>query len=1514
MRLANPAGLVLLALAVPIVVLHILKPRRPPVTVSSTWLWEQVARPVSSATPWQRLRFSTLLLLQLLAVLLLAAAVARPVRVTAAPLAEHTVFVVDTSGSMAATDGRPDRLAEARRRAQQLRRQLPSGGRASVVDASSQPRVVLSASTDPRAFSEALGALRVQAGRADFATAFTLAESLETPDAPLGLVLLSDGGLTTDEKRLLPAGTRYVRVGERSTNRAITRLVAEPQGSGLRALVTLRNTGGRAATQQLRLDVDGRTEAVERVRLPAGATVERQVDLPGGDRVEAFVEGEDLLAADNHAFAVAGRRRSVRVALAGEANPFLDRLLAAIPGVTVQRLAAPGPVPAGVDLAVFDRVAVPADPGVPFLAIAAPAGAPGVRVQGSVDQPVVTLVRSQDPLLEGLDLSDVAIAVAQRVSAPGDEVLVAGEGGPLLVRGSRGGRLFAYLTFALGDSNLPLQVAFPILGDRLVTALAGAAVPPSDLRVGQPLPVAGDLRLRRPGGGVVTVSAGAPAPLADRPGFYQVEQPGRPDRLLAVNAEPAESFLAPADTLPVPERPAGPGQRPASGEIPLLGWLVSGLLVVLGAEYLVSRRAIGVPRRQWRAGLVVRVVLVLLLLGALAGVALPRQGRGVATVFLLDGSDSLGSAGRDEAVRWVRQALASQPEGARAGVAVFGGDAKLELTVQADATLVEPAVAVDTSRTNLAGALRLAAAVLPGDARRRVVVVSDGRLTDGDAAAEAARLRQQGVEVDVHTVSSPPAGDVAVARLEAPGRARQGESLALVAHVEAPAAGTARVTLQRDGVVVEERVVELAPGDNPVTFRHPAGESGVARLRVEVSSAGDPKHENDVAYAAVEVEGPARALVVEGAPGNGATLAAALRASGLVVDTVAGAALPAFDRLAGYAATVLVDVDARTLGDDQVRALGAATRDLGRGLVTVGGDRSYALGGYRDSELERLLPVVSEILDPKRRDSVAQVLAIDTSGSMGACHCAEGGANGLATGANQGGRTDSGGVNKTDISRAGAARAIQALSANDQVGVLAFNTEQKFVIPLQRVPPEDVVTKGLRGLQAKGGTEVPQALERAAKDLRAANAKLKHIILFTDGFTSAADLAALEGQAAALADEGITVSVLATGEGASTELERVAVAGKGRFYPGRDLNQIPQILQQEAVIASRNFVNEGEYFPKVTGSAPAARSLTKSPPLFGYVATSARPTAQTQLRIGEDDDPLLATWRVGLGKAASWTSDASARWSQAWVSWDQYAAFWAAVVKDTFADGGSAGGGVRARIQGDRLEVVVEGEAPWPAEATATARVTDPDLRSHDVALERTSGTTFAGELPAPRAGTYAVGATVTTSAGAGAEGTGGAGTLLAATALASQSYAPEYRPGPADAATLQRISRLSGGRGEIRPAQAFDAAGLQAGRGRVPLAGWLLLVAALLWPLDVTLRRLNLRADLAAAVVLRRARPLVARLRPPPLLRRGSAPSPPATPPAEPEPAPAPPPTLGRLLERKRGTAGDAGAPPPER
>ncbi|HVL82028.1 MAG TPA: VWA domain-containing protein [Actinomycetota bacterium] len=1495
MRFANPAALALGLLAIPIVALHMLRPRRPSVDVSSTYLWREVSRPVSSAVPWQPLRWSALLVLQLLAVALLTVAAARPVRPTPVPLAQHTVFVVDTSASMGATDTPPDRVARAAEIARQLRRQVPDGGLASLVVASDHPRVALAQSADPREFDRAVDALRPGLGRADFATAFLLAESLETPGVPIGFVFLSDGILNSAEQRLIPPGTRYEPVGASGENQAVIGLAVEQTGSALRARVAVRNGGDTESVRQLRVDVDGRTRARVELTIPPRDTVERAFDLPAGDLVSAGLDGVDLLAVDDRAYAVASGRPSIRVLLAGENGPFWRTALEAIPGVAVERAEGTAPAP-GFDLAVYDGVAVPPDPGAPFVAVAPPGGLPQVDVTGTVEGPVPTLVRSDHPLLEGLDLSDVAIAEAQRLTVAADEVLVGAEQTPLLVRGTRGGRPFAYLGFRADRSNLPVQVVFPILVDRLVTDLTRTGAT-TEIAAGSPLPLdtTVEATVRGPAGIERVVAAGSTPPVAERPGFWRIEQQGRPDLVFAVNPVSEEATIAPARELAIRPAVRREGDRVPQGERSVLPWVVALLGAVLAAELLLSRRTSGVPGWQWRAALGVRTAIALLLLLAIVSPTLPRPGRGVATVFVVDASDSMGAGGRAAATEWVREALREQPDGARAGVILFGGDARLELAMQTGAELLQPAAQVDVQRTNLARALRLAGAVLPQDARRRVVIVSDGEQNEGDAVAEARRLERSGVRVDVVSVPRATGADTAISDLDHPSRAAVGERYELRAAVTSSVAQRARLVLRREGEVVDERVVDLPEGRTVVVFEREATEVGLQRYRLDVEAPQDTVRENNSAFAAVEVEGPGRVLVVEGSPGGAGALTAALRAGGLEVDVTTPAALPPMDTLGTYRSTVLVDVEAESLGAQQVATLGAVVRDLGRGLVTVGGDHSYALGGYRGHELEKLLPVDSEIRDPKRRAKVAQVLAIDNSESMGACHCSPDGQPGFG-----GPRGGGGGVNKTDISQAAAARAIGALTADDEIGVLAFNDTHRWLIPLQELPPEEVVSKGLAELKPpRGGTTITPSLRAAADGLRKSKARLKHIILFTDGFTNETGL---DQEAAKLAEEGITVSVLATGEGPVEDLKKVAEAGRGRFYPGRNLSDIPRIMMQEAVLASRNFVNEGRWFPVVKASSPATDVLTEAPPLLGYVATTTKPTATAQLEIGDEEDPLLASWRVGLGRATSWTSDASARWSQLWAPWGGYTDFWTAVVKDTFPVVGSEAGAVETRIDGDVLRIAATSESGWPDGSTATARVTTPDLQSHVVKLERTAAGSFTSTLPAPGAGTYATGVLVT-----GAQGQ----PVFAGTSLATRSYSAEYRPSGLGPQVLEAVASAGAGRVGPDPRQAFDPDDLPPGRGSVPIAGWLLLAAALLWPVDVALRRLVVGqagpAAVAAAASARRRLPPIPRWsrRTTPAAPEREHPAParpeePATPPAVPERTP--PPTVQRLLDRKRG------------
>ncbi len=1474
--LANPAGLWWALLVIPIIALHILKPRRVRQTVAAIFLWKEVATPVTAARPWQRLIPSWLLLAQLLAAMLLALSLAEPVRLTPLALAEHTIFVVDGSASMQASDGTPSRLEGAAERATELRRQVPAGGEASLIFASNNARALVTRSADIGAFDRALEGLEPYDGVGDFDNAFALAAGLNTGDRPTRVVFVSDGGVSPDSLRFAPAGTRYERVGETATNRSITRFSVEPTEEGLVARIAVKNHGGPAAEQSLRIDVDGVTVDRQTVELDTGQIENLSVRLPPGERVEAFLATDDGLALDNRAVATVARRPELSVLHLGPTNAFLDAALAAMDGVTVERVEVSQPDSSeievaqldlvDVDVVITDRVAVPpellADNTVPIVAIAPPDGVGPISVTGEIERPILTSVSTESSLVAGLDFSDVLLARSQQIDVanavadadsesapialPAETVLGANRE-PLLVHIRRAGADIVYFTFALDESTLPLQAAFPVLIDRTLTDLAQAALPPARLVVGARLPV--DPRVEAtvtgPDGTSAAVAPGSGAPVADRMGFWTIEQPDRVPVLVAVNPETAESAIAPQLDLPFP-RGFGESSDPAfRGEIPLWRYVVAFLLAVLVAEWLLARRRIGVGRRQWNVSQALRAAVALALIAALVNLNFNIASDRVATIFLIDSSDSMGAAGRSEASQFVVDALVDKEDRDDdenlAGVVAFGRNARLENLASENPVFSGVSVDLDSAGTDLSAALRLGAAALPGDARQRLVVLSDGRSTHGDLTAEAERLAETGVPVDVVLVEPPAGFDAALASVEAPSVARVGEEVVVSATVEAETAGEAVVTLRRNGEIVTSQVLSLSPGENPVTFTDTAADTGVLRYQVDVDAAGDPVSDNNRGFAAVPVSGAERVLLVDGDPTapDGDNLAAALVASGLNVDTVSVGGIPPLDELSQVASIVMVNVDRFDLSDNQVSVLTAAVRDLGRGLVTVGGDRSYALGGYRGSDLEEILPVESEITDPLRRQTVAQVLAIDTSGSMDACHCDEEGNNGLG-----GGNRIDGGVVKTVIAQQAAAKAIAALSATDEVGVLTMDNSDQWVIDLQANPPQDVIDDGLSLVNPSGPTILRSGLETAAIELRKSNAALKHVIFFSDGFTDVADLNALVGQAANLAAEGITVSVVATGEGAASDLEPVAEAGGGRFYPGRNLEQIPDIIVQETVTASRSFVTEGQFVPTVTSSADSVSGLAEAPVLDGYIATTPKSLARVDLRVGPDNDPLLASWRTGLGRVTSWTSDGGKRWSQRWSGWSGAPAFWSSVVKETFPTT-SDGGGVQVTIDGDQMTVRVEGVDAWADDATASVRVNRPAESSgggdradgQQVTLERVDGTTFAATVPVDEAGVYAVGASVE------ADGE----TLWTGVGLSTRSYPAEYAPRPIDPAPLEALAAATGGRVQPTFTDVFDANGTRPGDQRLDWTTWLLWFAVVAWPIAVAVSRLSWRRGLLA-------------------------------------------------------------------
>jgi Mg-chelatase subunit ChlD len=879
--------------------------------------------------------------------------------------------------------------------------------------------------------------------------------------------------------------------------------------------------------------------------------------------------------------------------------------------------------------------------------------------------------------------------------------------------------------------------------------------------------------------------------------------------------------------------------------------------------WIVARRGHRVVgERQLRAATVVRSIGVGLLVLALSLPLLVLGSKSRSVVILLDRSASITSAAHDLQDEYLVAAVAAAgPEDATA-VAVFGRDVRLDraLTTEPDSGPVR--TVIDASATDLGGALRAAAAVLPTEGSRRIVVLTDGVETMGSARIAATELREAGVAVDFVNVETGLGSDVIVLGVDAPVTARVGDDVPVTVRFRSTISGSGTVAISAGEDQIEVPV-DLVPGTKQVDVALPADAAGVLRIRTVLDIPGDAVPENDGGEALVRVLGPAKVGVVAGKIGEGDDLVRALAAGGIDADPLT--AVPAAAELLGYDAMLLVNVPAP--GEDIAADLAAFVEDLGRGLVVIGGDQAFGLGDYQNTVLEDLLPVTSDPEDFIRRQPVAEVLVIDTSGSMAACHCDD------TTRRND---FDTGGINKTDISRAGAGLAIGALQPTDRVGVLAFTSGTRWALPLAEKPSGDVVAAALATLTPQGDTEISVALREALDVLRDAPEEIRHIVLFTDGWGDDADLLTVAQDIAA---EGITLSVLGTGEGTGETLRRMASLGGGQFYPGRDLQSVPEVFVEETLRVARPLVAEGSFVPALGAASQVTAGLTATPPLRGYVLTTAKPTATIPLEIGPGD-PLLATWQRGLGRATTWASDATTRWSADWVTWDGFVDFWGRVVGDVLPAGRDAPPAVR--LDGGSLAISYETAAPL--DAVAIAQVRDGDGQVTSVPMQRTGEDSFAVQVPVAAEGAHWVAVRVEGPDGLIASGSSG---IVA-------GYPDEFAFREPDPELAADVTEATGGRIEPAPEDLYASAATR-GAAEQDLWPWLVGGALALFLADVALRRLVIaRGDLRRwrEALIPRREP-VAALETPAEGDAGEPPSREALPEEE---------TIGRLLRRKRG------------
>ena len=848
---------------------------------------------------------------------------------------------------------------------------------------------------------------------------------------------------------------------------------------------------------------------------------------------------------------------------------------------------------------------------------------------------------------------------------------------------------------------------------------------------------------------------------------------------------------------------------------PLLLLLLPAYIALI---YLIDRRGGRRSRRiKHRVARVMRCLLTCLCVLALAAPSVVLPGGQQAVWILADASASARGM-QDQMTQSVRTALENKDASVNAGVIAFGGNAMVEKPLAQGGTYNGVTTAVDAQASDLSSALTLASTLLPEDAQGRIVVLSDGATDDVRAAAQ--QLAARGVTVDFQNFSGDALPDAQISQLNVPSRVYQGQSFTVTVQVTANHDTAGTLVLYQNRTPVSSREVTLRRGDNTFTFRDVAADTGVVTYEARLISEGDSCAQNDSMGGYVYVQGAPKLLLVEGTQGESSEMAAMLSAAAMQYETVLPAQLPYdAEQLRQYDGVILVNVDYDAADEEQWAALDSAVRVLGRGLTVIGGDSSYALGGYRGSKLEEMLPVTIDVRNKLDLPSLALMLVIDKSGSM---------TDGMF------------GTTRLELAKEAAMRAAEVLTPNDQVGVIAFDDAAKWVVNLQKAEDIEAIQNQIGTIRPGGGTAFFTALYEATFALMNTQAQQKHIIFLTDG--EAGDTGYLQ-LCDIMQQNDITLTTVAVGSGADqATLRTLAQQGGGRAYAANEFDNLPKIFTKETYLVSGSYVQNRTFTPVITEQS-ALTDFEGFPQLSGYLAATEKSLATVSL-MSDREDPILAWWQYGAGRVVAFMADSRGAWTSEFLQWDQAAAFYGGMAAFTLP-GEEREGQLTTERQGDALRIAYT--APEGAQTGLSTTVTAllPDGTQTQLALQESAPGVYEGEIAAAQLGVYALRVEQRDASGELQRVMEGG---------AVNGYSGEYDLRNQNAeSTLPYLSALTGGREITDSAEMLKATHVVV-RARRDLTQPLLWALMVLLLCDIALRRLSWDVALERYLNARRA------------------------------------------------------------
>ncbi|MCC6677838.1 MAG: hypothetical protein IT436_11890 [Phycisphaerales bacterium] len=816
------------------------------------------------------------------------------------------------------------------------------------------------------------------------------------------------------------------------------------------------------------------------------------------------------------------------------------------------------------------------------------------------------------------------------------------------------------------------------------------------------------------------------------------------------------------------------------------GWLL--LIPVLGglSAWWGRKSLAGLgPVTRWTA-LAVRLLVITALAAAVAEPEWRKVSKDVAVTVVMDASQSVPGEAQSDMDRWVEAAAQGKGKDDRLGVVTIAKDAYVQSLPSRLNTLVERQHIGATDGSNLAGGVRLGMAVMPEDAANRMLLISDGNETAGSLLQQAEAARAAGIPIDVLPITYSYPSEVIVDRVVAPAAAREFETVNVRVVLNATRPTQGRLSITQNGQALDldpdspslGQLVDLKAGPNVFSVPIPGVRRGPQQFEAIFEPLseggrmiGDVVTENNRAGAVTFVSGEGQVLLVAESEEEVKYLRASLDEAKISSEWRPADRVPAtLTEMNAYDAIILMNEPAYNFSQAQQEDLRRFVHDSGGGLVMVGGPDTFGAGGWIGSPLEDALPV--KLDPPQKREMPKGALAL-------ILHSIE-----MPEGVFYG----------KEVAKA----SLNALSRLDLFGMVEYSGAGiSWVHPLSEVGDGTVAKRSIERLQFGDMPDYQPAVQRAYDGLSAAKVGQRHCIIISDGDASPPSRSLLQK----FVDAKITISTIEVFPHSMMDTNRLEAISKftgGRHYAVNTqagLAKLPQIFIKEAQTVKRSLIWEGDPFsPRIiAGASDGLRGITAVPPVRGYVVAADREGLALVTMRGKENDPVLAQWQYGLGKAIAMTTDATSRWAADWVRWPGFRAFWEQHTRWVMRPGGSANVRVTTESRGDQTVIVIDaldqaGERMNFAQFKG--RLALPDGTGQDVEFKQVGPGRYEAITPTDKSGSYVLNVRYV------APGKDG-GNPIEGNVLASlnRPFADEFRALEDNSALLKQVAAMTGGR-----------------------------------------------------------------------------------------------------------------------